>query len=73
MGEPSGEPFSYRAEGSEIVSESALTRLSQIGHRPKPPKKEAVDFVAPQAEIVSGAGDEVRTRDPLLGRQMLYH
>ena len=25
------------------------------------------------AEIVSGAGDGDRTRDPLLGRQMLYH
>ena len=43
--------------------------LPQIERGPKPSEEER--FAA--REIVSGAGDGARTRDPLLGKQMLYH
>ena len=82
-----GCPASSRLATSFVVFSKASSLLLPPGGVGLPGNKMALFFreagpyssenevgylVVHQAEIVSGAGDGDRTRDPLLGRQMLF-
>jgi hypothetical protein len=56
------------ADAHEFVSDITNFAVSQIGDGPKLPTKEVAVSRLTVKEIVSGAGDGARTRDPLLGR-----